>query len=246
MKRNNLLLALLLLLLSASCYLVHYLLFHDAHHIFIYLVGDIGFVFIEVLLVTLIIHRVLDEREKKQRLQKLNMVIGAFFSELGTGLIRRLVACDSERGELCRQMMVGNKRGEQFFTDTVKWLVKHPFRIDSIKVEWLELKMFLLERRDFILRLLENPNLLEHESFPELLQATFHLIEELEARSSTFDKLPESDLDHLIGDMNRVYRLLTLQWMHYMRHLKTDYPYLFSLALRLNPFDESASPVVRD
>jgi hypothetical protein len=29
-----------------------------------------------------------------------------------------------------------------------------------------------------------------------------------------------------------------------MRHLKTDYPYLFSLAVRQNPFDPEASVTV--
>jgi hypothetical protein len=29
-----------------------------------------------------------------------------------------------------------------------------------------------------------------------------------------------------------------------MEHLKSNYPYLFSLAMRLNPFDQDGSPVV--
>ena len=48
--------------------------------------GDIAFVFVEVLLVTMIIHKLLGEREKRTRLDKLNMVIGSFFSEVGTKL----------------------------------------------------------------------------------------------------------------------------------------------------------------
>ena len=82
MKKSNLtqrvLLGLLLILLSVFCYSLHYVVFRNAHHIFIYLLGDIAFVFIEVLLVTLIIHHLLGEREKRAMLKKLNMVIGAF------------------------------------------------------------------------------------------------------------------------------------------------------------------------
>jgi len=51
-----------------------------------------------------------------------------------------------------------------------------------------------------VLRLLENPNLLEHEAFTE--------------------------------------------WLSHMEHLKSDYPYLFSLAVRSNPFDPNASIAV--
>jgi len=75
--------AAILIALSAVAYSVHYLLFHDVHHIFVYLVGDIAFVPIEVLLVVLVLERMLSRREKQLVHQKLNMVIGTFFSELG-------------------------------------------------------------------------------------------------------------------------------------------------------------------
>jgi len=38
---------------------------------------------------------------------------------------------------------------------------------------------------------------------------------------------------------------LMLEWITYMEYLKIHYPYLFSLAMRKNPFDESASVVVK-
>jgi hypothetical protein len=49
------LLGLFLILLSAMLYLIHYTIFRDPHHIFLYLIGDIAFLPIEVLLVTLLI-----------------------------------------------------------------------------------------------------------------------------------------------------------------------------------------------
>ena len=96
MKRLNwqILLGVTLLLLSILFYYLHYLIFSDPHHIFIYLVGDIAFVFIEVLLVTLIIHRVMEHREKRSRLEKLNIVIGGFFSEVGSRLLEILSQLD--------------------------------------------------------------------------------------------------------------------------------------------------------
>jgi hypothetical protein len=90
-----------------------------------------------------------------------------------------------------------------------------------------------------MLGLLENPNLLEHDEFTDLLWAVFHLIEELEARSS-FAGLSSADLDHLSGDINRAYSLLLREWLTYIRHLKQDYPYLFSLAVRTNPLNPEA------
>jgi len=82
MKRHSwqIILGASLLGLSIVFYCIQYLVFRDAHHIFLYLVGDLAFVFIEVLLVTLIINQILSIKEKRGRLEKLNMVIGSFFS----------------------------------------------------------------------------------------------------------------------------------------------------------------------
>ena len=85
--------------------------------------------------------------------------------------------------------------------------------------------------------------MLEHESFTDLLWAVFHLTEELDNRKDV-TQLPDSDYDHLSGDIKRAYSLLISAWLAYMGHLKTDYPYLFSLAVRTNPFDPQASPEV--
>ena len=97
---------------------------------------------------------------------------------------------------------------------------------------------------DLLLRLLENPSLLERESFTETLRAVFHLKEELLYRDD-ISQLPESDKKHLVGDIKRAYRLLTHQWLDYMMYLKENYPYLFSLAMRTNPFDLEASPILK-
>ena len=45
--------------------------------------------------------------------------------------------------------------------------------------------------------------------------------------------------------MQRGYVLLIQEWLAYMAHLKTRYPYLFSLALRTNPFDPFATPEIQ-
>ena len=136
-------------------------------------------------------------------------------------------------------------RGNIRYKSIIRYLGEHDYRIDFEKTEWEGLKEFLVNKREFMLRLLENPNLLEHESFTDVLWAVFHLTEELEVRKC-LDALPDADYKHLCGDMNRVYSQLARQWLGYMEHLKGSYPYLFSLALRTNPFNRTASPVVRE
>ena len=245
MKRLKwqILLGLSLVVLSILFYILHYVLFRDAHHIFIYLLGDIAFVFIEVLLVTIIIHRLLSEREKQVRLEKMNMVIGAFFSEAGNRLLNFISGCDPHLNTIRKQLMISNDWSKKDFTDVGKRLKKYDYQINIQKVQLKDLRTFLMEKSNFFLRLLENPNLLEHESFTELLRTVFHLTEELVARKD-LHKLPATDQKHLANDIKRAYIFLISEWLGYIKYLQKDYPYLFSLVIRMNPFNENASPIV--
>ena len=233
-----------LVALTAIVYVIHYLIFRDAHHIFIYLIGDIAFVFFEVLLVTLIIHSLLTQREKRSRLEKLNMVIGTFFSEVGTELLNFFSNSDPDLDSIRGELVVGKDWSEEDFGKVSKKLRNYDYGVEIGRLGFDELGQFLGLKRDFLLRLLENPNLLEHESFTELLRAVFHLTEEL-ANREDLKGLPDSDYQHLAGDVKRAYSQLVHQWLDYMKHLKNNYPYLFSLAMRTNPFDQEASPIVR-
>ena len=246
MKKINwqIILGVSLVVLSIALYSVHYLIFRDSHHIFIYLVGDIAFVPIEVLFVTLIIHRVLSDREKKAMLKKLNMVIGAFFSEVGLKLLPMFANFDHKSDEVKKELSQMKNWSNSDFKKASEMMENYDFKIDSNLGNLKELQVFLTKRRNFLLRLLENPNLLEHETFTELLWAVFHLTEELEYRAD-LDKLPHTDMVHISGDIKRVYVLLLNRWIDYVMHLKDQYPYLYSLAVRTNPLDEDASPIVK-
>ncbi len=236
-------LAITLLVLSTGFYFLHYLIFKDAHHIFVYLIGDIAFVFIEVLLVTLIIHSVLERREKMARLEKLNMIIGAFFSEVGTRLLNILSEWDPQIESIQKELFTGKDAEKKKFKVICKYLRSHSYKIESENPDWETLRTFLVSKRNFLLRLLVNQSILEHESFTLVLWAVFHLTEELEARE-TFKNMESEDTRHLIIDISRVYGQLAQQWLSYMEHLNSNYPFLFSLSLRKNPFNENASPVI--
>ena len=93
MKRDSYIVVLgaVFLAISGIAYLVHYLIFRDVYHIFLYLVGDLAFLPLEVFIVVLVIERMLARREKQALLRKLNMVVGAFFTEVGNYLLRDLL-----------------------------------------------------------------------------------------------------------------------------------------------------------
>ncbi|MFH1877739.1 MAG: hypothetical protein ABH883_02920 [Candidatus Omnitrophota bacterium] len=241
MKRENKIfnwrffLGLFLVSVSAALYYLHYVIFHDAHHIFIYLLGDIAFIPAEVLLVTLIIHHMLEKHEKKARMKKLNMLVGVFFSDTGTPLLRVFTEFDKHAPGLRDRLNIAGQWPENEFADVMAFLRKRSYEIETSAVKLENLRGFMCSKMDLLLNLLANPNVLEQERFTELLWAVLHLAEELSNRKS-FKDLPGTDHEHLSGDIKRAYVLLIERWVEYMRHLKADYPYLFSLAVRTNPF----------
>jgi hypothetical protein len=204
-----------------------------------------AFLPINILIVTFIIEGIINERDKQLMLKKLNMVIGVFYSEVGTALLKLLSACNTNCRQLSRDLIFSSKWTTREYGNAVNIVRNYDYKIDSRAGNLTDLQVFLGGKRDFLLRLLENPNLLEHETFTELLWAVFHLNDEL-ANRTQLTGLHNADYNHISDDIKRAYALLLTEWLSYMNHLKGDYPYLYSLAVRTNPFDPEASPEIKE
>ena len=185
----------------------------------------------------------LEKREMESRMEKLNMIIGVFYSEVGLELLSRFARFEPNFDTIRPSLIITGTWKDKEFIAASKESVKHDFGVDVSQVDFPALKGFLTAKRDFLLRLLENPVLMEHQSFTDLLRAVFHLTEELAYRSS-FEDVPKPDANHLAGDIKRSYHLMVAEWIIYMKYLKNNYPFLFSLAVRTNPFNKEASVVV--
>lgn len=238
-RKRILIFAVSLIAASLIIYGIHFLIFRDMQYIFIYGLGELAFLPIEVLLVTLVIDRLLEASEKRAMLNKLNMVIGAFFSEVGTEFMRLVFSLDADFDKNRKNFIITSDWTDKMFEATRHSVGSYEYRIRVTGPDLPELKEFLVGKREFMLRLLENPNLLEHEEFSDVLWAVFHLTEELEARKDVTN-LSKADYEHLALDTERAYIAVLAVWVDHMRHLKRAYPYLFALATRTNPFDPSA------
>jgi hypothetical protein len=236
-------LALVFIAISVVTYSVHYIIFRDVHHIFIYLLGDLAFLPLQVLLVVLIIERVLSGREKRAKLEKLNMIIGAFFSELGNYLLSDLLEKFDNRSEIKQHLNISDKWTQKDFLSASKYADRLHIEFKCRNINMEELKLFLSHKREFILNLMSSSTLLEHDRFTDLLWAITHLDEELASRPSLED-LPDSDLEHIAIDIQRFYDHLVSEWLDYIKHLKENYPFLYSLVLRTHPFQENPSAIV--
>lgn len=207
-----------------------------------WVVASLGFLPISVYLVSIVVERLLNQREKITRVRKLFMIIGAFFGQVGTCLLAVLARLDSTSPRV-QQLINTNKDFQINFVQVKKALTNYEPSWKISRSDLVQLKDMLTERKAVLLRLLENPILLEHEYFADLLWAVFHLYQELESRSD-LNRISLPDLDHLTNDIKRAYLYLVSEWLMYMDHLQEEYPYLFSLALRTNPFDRNALPEI--
>ncbi len=186
----------------------------------------------------------MEKRDEESRSMKLNMISGLFFGEVGDGLLSNFLRLDGNRDELIKGLMMTQGWTDGDFRDARCMAKEHAPAIKAHDEDITVIDGLLDGKKDFLLRLLENPTLVEHGRFTDIIRATFHLREEVFARREKLP-LPETDLKHLSIDMERVYKLMLPLWISYMHHLKSQYPYLYSFALRMNPISQKHDPVVR-
>jgi voltage-gated potassium channel len=186
---------------------------------------------------------IFEHRERGRKRERASALVGVFFSEMGNDLIRLLLSADPNVEHLCRDAIVSENWTEAEFASLRSRIERHEYSIDYAKAPFAEMRDTLSRKTEMLLRFYENPTLIEEDSFTGLLRATLHLREELVLRQ-TLDG-PASDLGHLARDARRVYALLSENWLQYTYRLRRTYPYLFSLAVRTNPFDASCSPVIK-
>lgn len=218
---------------------LHYLIFRDAHHLAIYGLHDIAMMPLEVLIVTMLLHSLLERRAHAEKMSKLHMVIGAFFSEVGTDLLKRIASLDEDL-EVREHFLVDHSWDAKRYQVAKKAAREYDYGVHATLDDLHGLRDFLAEKRPFLLGLLQNPNLLEHESFTDALWAITHVTEELGFRDLS-SELSEDDSAHIDNDIKRAYAAIAVEWLDYARHLQRSYPYLFALAARTNPLSLPAT-----
>lgn len=232
-RREIIILSVILVLSATALHLVHVLIFNDPHQMLFYLLGDIAFLPLEVLFLTLIVDRLLAQRERDARRHKMNMVIGVFFSDLGRPLLALFRSMVDEAPEVCLPCL-GPGTSEAELRGAMRGLAAAPPKLPVDPGNLEPLRGLLRQHEPLLLQLLANPVLMEHEGFPDALWAIQHLQEELAARGK-LAAAPPSDLRHLQGDCERAYGRLLREWLLYLIHLQRFYPYLFSFEVRANP-----------
>jgi acyl-CoA reductase-like NAD-dependent aldehyde dehydrogenase len=175
--------------------------------------------------------------------------MSTFFSEVGNDLIGQLSKANKYKASTENLKSIKNWNEEDFDNKLAELKdASLDFQADipaEEREEFLQnLSTMLAGKREFIINLINNPNLLEKEEFTELTNAILHLDEEL-AHRKDLTLVTDADFGHLNGDMKRVYDKLVYEWVSYLKYLYKNYPYMIALVVRTNPFDEDADVYVK-
>lgn len=224
--KNYLFVSFILILLSFTMFLFHYLIFGQLENTEYYSFMNLCFIPINILAVTLVFEKLVERHSKLERLNKLNMLVGLFFSDIGFTLLKLIVAGDAKIKFL-----------DLDFSDLKSCMNKldsHDHDVNFEIINYPVLKELIVEGRYILSNLIVNANVLEHETFSDLLMSLMHLRDEI--LFIQHKELTQDDCTHLKGDLIRVYKSLTSQWIKYLSHLKDFYPYQYNSAIKFNPF----------
>lgn len=228
-------LILLLLLFSIVIYGIQIVIFHRVSETGFYFLQDMAFLPISVLLVTLGLNTVIVRQERKEKKEKVSVVINEFFAETGTELVIALREHFDNLEGISPRLQLAADWQEKDFSASIDAIAKYSFHAEIIEDDLYHLRDTLVDKKGHLLRLFENANLMEQDRFTGMLWAVYHVYDELRSRES-LSNLPASDIQHLNLDIQRAYQILFIEWIESMRILKRKYPYLYSLAVRKCPF----------
>ena len=241
--------SIVMILLIIIIYGSNYLVLGDGEHIISYVWTHLGFIPVDILLVAFLLDEIIEKKEKEAMLEKLDMLMSTFFSEVGNELISQLSTVNKYKTSTENLKSIKDWDEKDFDNKLAE--LKNSSVDFSAQVapedreEFLEnLRTLLVSKREFIINMINNPNLLEKDEFTGLINAILHLDEELEHRKD-LALVSDADFGHLNGDMQRVYDKLIHEWVYYLKYLYRHYPYMIALIIRTNPFDESAEVYVK-
>jgi len=231
---NNILLVLILSLSSACIYFIQFLLFHNPTDTFFYLFQDLAFVPMQAIVVTLVLNKLLNVIEKRHQLKKINVIISAFFAETGMSILYALSELDGN--DNFRKLDLTDLSSKGKIKSVKNQIKEFEYEIKATPEKLEHLRSVLSQKKSFLINMLENSNLYEHDSFTDMLWSVFHIADELQNIES-ISNVTKEDREHLKTDILRAYPLILAEWVDYMKYLCDDYPYLFSLAIRKNQLD---------
>lgn len=238
--KETTLIAIVLVIVSLILFYIQSRLFNDSSYIVSLIFANIAFIPLNTFFTAFIIENLIEKRNTYHKMEKLIMIKGVFFSEFGSELLEKLIKYDSDSNYISLEAHVNKNWGTKEFKEFNRVIDSHKFESNINRIQLLEISELINKNKDFLLSIITNPVLMEHEIFSDMTVALFHLKEELQDIYINTNYLCCDDA-HLRDDIKNLYRLMTKNWAAYMKHLKDAYPALFVKAMIHNPFNTNIS-----
>jgi hypothetical protein len=191
---------------------------------------------IQAAIVTFIINKLLSTIEQHKKIKKINVIISTFFIEVGTSIMMVMSELNRNHNEFCNVININEiKKSNEYQTKKLVKAFAFDIYADPEKLD--KLALLLSDKKGFMLSMLENSNLLEHDSFTDMLWAVFHVADELQSRGK-LKEIGKGDIDHLSSDLLRAYSAMVLEWINYISYLRDEYPFLYELAKKKSPLSQ--------
>lgn len=216
----------ILIALSSIMFFIHYLIFGQAINTAYYSLMNLCFIPINSLVVTIMLEKLIDYRAKKDRIEKINMLVGIFFTEVGGKLMHLIIDADKDAKNYITNFEDLNK--------IKKSLYEYDYKVDMNYIDLCTIKNILVEHSNLFVTLISNESILQHQIFTDLLMSVIHLRDEIIFMEK--DNGLELNINHLENDVIRVYKNISIQWISYLEYLQKSYPFLYNNAIRVNPF----------
>ncbi len=218
----------LLLAVSIFIYMFQILVFHDPTTTEFYLLQDLAFMPITIIVATIVVGEVVNEKEKRERKENTKMVTSTFYTQIGGEMMGVLVN-QLENKEEVVDILQREIHSESDVED-----MQQKIRNCSLHMQFDEavsdrISRMLAENRMALLVLSSNPMILEQRSFTNLLWGLFHLEDEFRLRGS-YAEMTQEDRLHLAADFEKVLRLLLLNSVPNAKYLQDMFPSLYQTA----------------
>lgn len=232
--KGNVVLFLILISSSVAIYFVQNMIFDNPKQMLFYLLQDLAFLPIEVALVTFVIERLIKTADQQKNAKKINVIISTYFTEAGSTIMAAM--SDLNRNNTAISKIIEENELKKMSPKQAQKLIKalkYDIYADPAKLEGLA--SVLADKKIFLINLLENNSLFEHDSFTDMLWAVFHVADELQSRGD-LKALPNDIVDHLSNDLLRAYSAMVQEWIGYIFYLHAEYPFLYQSAKNKNNF----------
>lgn len=222
-RKETIFTVLVLSMISGCIYGLQVLLFHDLRNTEFYIMQDLAFIPISIAITTVVVGNIVARRSREEAAEKAGMLRTMFFSDIGRILMKKINAISEPSIPVYSGKGMSVQKQQEIIRSTAVTV-----HTDRDTYEFI--RAFLNEKKQDLITLSGNNNLMDQDDFTQLLGGLFHLLDEFSLRGS-YEELSESDISHMNDDFARVLILLGTNLAASAEFQKKHFPDFYQKAI---------------